>query len=275
MASMTSKILVWVLAFLITAASAVYQRMTGPTYPMRGEVSLAGKQIKFELPRSESCGTDALIEVDQGDPSVEGVVKYKRLRSHDDWTALAMTPGDGKLSASLPQQPAAGKIVYYVYLNAGGETASLSGEEPVTLRYKGAVPIFVLLPHVLLIFLAMLFSNRTTLEAVRPNGDPYGTVGWTLGLLLIGGMILGPVMQKYAFDALWTGVPFGHDLTDNKTLIAFIAWVWAWFRNRGERRSRAAIIIAGLVLFAVYMIPHSMLGSELDYTSLPEGSSGP
>ena len=137
------------------------------------------------------------------------------------------------------------------------------------------MPIFVLLPHVLLIFIAMLFSNRTTIEAIRPGGNPYGTVSWTLGLLLIGGMILGPVMQKYAFGAFWTGFPFGHDLTDNKTLIAFVFWVWAWIRNTGGRRSRTWIIVAGIVLFAIYMIPHSMLGSEIDFTEIPEGSATP
>ena len=38
----------------------------------------------------------------------------------------------------------------------------------------------------------------------------------TLGL---GGMILGPIVQKYAFGAYWTGIPFGHDLTDAKNLV--------------------------------------------------------
>jgi len=32
-------------------------------------------------------------------------------------------------------------------------------------------------------------------------------------------------VQHYAFGQLWTGVPFGWDLTDNKTLLAALAWV--------------------------------------------------
>jgi hypothetical protein len=40
-------------------------------------------------------------------------------------------------------------------------------------------------------------------------------------------MILGPVVQKFAFGEYWTGFPFGTDLTDNKTLIAFIGWIIA------------------------------------------------
>ena len=42
-------------------------------------------------------------------------------------------------------------------------------------------------------------------------------------------MILGPLTQYYAFGALWTGFPFGIDLTDNKTLIALIGWIIAAF----------------------------------------------
>ena len=66
--------------------------------------------------------------------SIEGSVKYKRYPSHDEWTTLSMVHESGKLTAFLPQQPSAGKMIYFVYLSAGGETVSLSGEEPVTIR---------------------------------------------------------------------------------------------------------------------------------------------
>ncbi|MBU1701114.1 MAG: hypothetical protein KJ970_19950 [Candidatus Eisenbacteria bacterium] len=272
---MLARILIWVLAFFITAASAVYQRVTGPTTPLRGETTVGNTDIKFKLLRTEVVGKDALVAIDVSDPSITGLVKYKRLRSHDDWITLQMIRREGRLTTTLPRQPSAGKMIYFVYLEKGDEPISLSGETPVTIRYKGAVPGVVLWPHVFLIFLAMLFANRTTIEAIRPKGNPSSTLGLTLGLLLIGGMIMGPIMQKYAFGAFWTGFPRGHDLTDNKMLIAVIVWIWAWFRNRGGQRNRAWIIFAGLVVFAIFMIPHSMLGSELDYTNLPEGAGTP
>ena len=37
----------------------------------------------------------------------------------------------------------------------------------------------------------------------------------TFGLIGVGGFLLGPAVQKMAFDAWWTGIPFGHDLTDH------------------------------------------------------------
>ena len=86
-------------------------------------------------------------------------------------------------------------------------------------------------------------------------------------LFFFGGMILGPIVQKYAFDAYWTGWPFGHDLTDNKTLIAFIAWIIAYLRLRKNRNNRGWAIAASVILLLVYLIPHSMFGSQLDYSS--------
>ncbi|MCK7537691.1 MAG: hypothetical protein MZV63_45435 [Marinilabiliales bacterium] len=60
------------------------------------------------------------------------------------------------------------------------------------------------------------------------------------------GMILGPVVQKYAFGDLWTGIPFGWDLTDNKTLIAVFAWILAVVMNR--KKDRPAYTIAAAIL---------------------------
>jgi hypothetical protein len=80
-------------------------------------------------------------------------------------------------------------------------------------------------------------------------------------------MLLGPAVQKYAFGAFWTGWPFGNDLTDNKTLVAVIGWLIAWLRVRKYPNRRGWAIAAALILLAVYLIPHSMFGSELDYST--------
>ncbi len=79
-------------------------------------------------------------------------------------------------------------------------------------------------------------------------------------------MILGPIVQKYAFDAYWTGWPFGQDLTDNKTLAAFVLWVAAYFQVKFNPKKRGWVIAAAVLLLAVYLIPHSMFGSEIDFT---------
>ncbi|MFZ0391231.1 MAG: hypothetical protein WAN36_12310, partial [Calditrichia bacterium] len=55
----------------------------------------------------------------------------------------------------------------------------------------------------------------------------------------------------------------------NKTLIAMLGWLFAWYKNRNGHRSRWAVVLAAVIMLAVYLIPHSVLGSELDYTQVP------
>jgi hypothetical protein len=128
------------------------------------------------------------------------------------------------------------------------------------------VPPFILAPHILCMFIAMLFSTLAGLMALVkfPLYKKYTIL--TLVLFTIGGMILGPIVQYDAFGDLWTGIPFGWDLTDNKTLIAFLFWGLAYFMNRNKDRPLYTAL-AALVLLLVYSIPHSMFGSELNYES--------
>ena len=268
--SVLIKILLWFIAFLITITSAIYQRLTGPSYPIKNEVILHDQTVSFELLRSFTVDEDAPVIITAPDTSISGYVQFRRYKSNDDWTKVSFKRNDDRLVAHLPEQPPAGKLMYFVYLEKGDEKISLTGENPVILRYKGKVPDVILFPHMLLMFIAMLLSNRTALEALDSRGKAYQYMLWTMGFFFIGGLILGPLVQKYAFGDLWTGFPFGIDLTDNKTLIAMLGWLWAWYKNRKGREGRGWIIFAAVLMLAIYLIPHSVLGSEIDYTKIPE-----
>jgi hypothetical protein len=74
------------------------------------------------------------------------------------------------------------------------------------------------------------------------------------------------LVQYYAFGDLWTGIPFGWDLTDNKTLIALIFWILAVVMNRKEEKPFYTIL-AAIVLLLIFSIPHSLFGSNLDYST--------
>ena len=136
------------------------------------------------------------------------------------------------------------------------------------IRFKGPVPSVVLYPHVIFMFVGMLLATRTGLEAVTGRPKAYGLTLWTTGLLIAGGLIFGPIVQKYAFGAFWTGWPFGTDLTDTKTAFALLFWLVPVVRGRRGRQAAVWIVIAALVTFAIYLIPHSVMGSELDYTTM-------
>lgn len=261
----TKSVLLWILSFVLMAGAAVYQRMTGPTYPSRGKVEIADQVIKYRLIRTWEGETDARIAIEVPDETMGGKYRFKRYKSHDRWSEKPMLREGEELVAYLPGQPAAGKVMYEIYLKENDSFVSLT-PEPLILRYKGAVPAMVLIPHIIIIFLAMMFSTRTGFEALIRGKNLVRYSFWTVILLAVGGMILGPIVQKYAFDAYWTGWPFGQDLTDNKTLAAFVLWVAAYFQVKFNPEKRGWVIAAAVLLLAVYLIPHSMFGSEIDYT---------
>jgi hypothetical protein len=256
----------WIIAILITISTAFYQRLTGPAYPLRGKVSLGDTEIKYRLERTHETKKDYELEIQAQADDITGYVIYKRHKTDDPWNEVPMVRKEGSLQAKLPHQPPAGKLEYKVMLSYQGEETSLSGELPVIIRFKGAVPGPVLVPHVILMFLAMLVSTRAGIEALDRKRNPRKYALWAAGLLFVGGMILGPLVQKFAFGELWTGFPFGYDLTDNKTLIAMLGWIVALIAGRKGQPARGWVLGASILLLVIFLIPHSLLGSELDYT---------
>ncbi|NLA49792.1 MAG: hypothetical protein GX876_10060 [Bacteroidales bacterium] len=277
------KFLIWLLAFIITILAAYYQRKTGPTHPRRIDATLNNRHYELRLVRSLGLDERPEIVLRINDTTIKASLYYKRFRTDDEYQIVPfiyktypvnsfvmnrifkMTEERG-FYADIPAQPPAGKLQYYIEITDNSGTHTVLKDQPVVIRFKGGVPAFVLLPHVLLMFIAMMFSTGAGLAALFriPEYKKYGLV--TLILLTAGGMILGPVVQKYAFGAFWTGIPFGWDLTDNKTLIAFLFWIAAVTANRKRKRPQLTLL-ASVILLLVYSIPHSMFGSELDYST--------
>jgi hypothetical protein len=279
---------VWGLAILITLAAVVYQRLIGPTRPVRGTATFDGIEIAYRLSRSHSGPADHLVRIPVQGAGFSGEVHYHRYRVDEPTAALTMERDGDDLIAALPHQPPGGKLVYQVFLTrtvhhggpGGGEareTTRIGLSGPVVIRFSGGVPSAILLSHAILMFLAMLGSNRAGLEALRRGDALRRLTLWTLVLLVLGGLILGPLVQWYAFGEFWTGFPNGHDLTDNKTLIAALAWLAAALLVRRRGVARAAVIVAAIVTLAIFSIPHSVMGTELDYSQLPDAppAAGP
>ncbi|MEM9558419.1 MAG: hypothetical protein AAGC60_29475 [Acidobacteriota bacterium] len=281
--------LLWVLAVLMMFSAVVYQRTTGPTYPKRGDLVTADGTLRYKLVRSEYTTTDAavILPLPAGAAGADATVFFKRYKTEDAWTPLPMAveaSDDGdQLVARLPAQPAAGKLEYYLEVDvdgAGGlamqRIPQASEDENIIIRFKDPVPTALLAAHVIFMFFSVLIGMRTGLGALfAPNG--MRRLAWiTFTGLTIGGMILGPFVQKYAFGEYWTGFPWGYDLTDNKMLIMWLAWLIACTSvglkpKRKEGVGRVVVVIAALVMTVVYLIPHSMRGSELDYSKVDQG----
>ena len=264
------KFALWSLAFIITLSAAVYQKYTGPTYPKRVNVTVNDKQYKLKLIRTLALDETSEVKLKISDPSIKAKIYFKRFRSNDEYQVAdfiyTAEPKKEGYSAVVPQQPAAGKLQYYVEISDSKDTKTYLKENPVVIRFKGGVPAYILIPHILCMFIAMLFSTLAGLMAAVkfPLYKKYAL--WTLILFVAGGFILGPIVQNYAFGELWTGIPFGWDLTDNKTLIALVFWVLAVIMNRKKERPFYTIL-AAIILLLVFSIPHSLFGSELNITT--------
>jgi len=253
----------WILAVLITFSAIIYQRKTGPTYDKKVKVTIDNQEYKFKLIRSHGGETDCKIELAIPDQNVGGVLAFKKYPTNDNWTYVELARQNDILSGVLPNLPPAGKYEYKITLKKGEQNFDLTEGESVMIRFKGDVPGWILIPHIFFMFFAMFLGNVAGIMAVFKFSRFrfYTTV--TVAALFVGGLILGPVVQLYAFGELWAGVPFAWDLTDNKTLVAFLFWVLAFFMNR-KKEQPVYVIVASIVMLIVYSIPHSMFGSQLD-----------
>ncbi len=257
-------ILSWLIAILITFGAAIYQRTTGPTYPKITKVEIKDTVYKLKLIRSFGGTNDADINLDIPNKSVNASLYYRKYPTKDEWKSTDFVRESNKLVAKLPNQPPAGKLEYYIDFEYDKKNLQIFNNNPIIIRFKGDVPSFALIPHIFFMFFAMLISTLAGFLVIfkHPKYRLYGNIAFFL--LVAGGMILGPVVQKYAFGEFWTGIPFGWDLTDNKTLIAFSAWIIAFFVNL-KKEKPVFVLVASIVLLLIYSIPHSMFGSELNH----------
>lgn len=287
-----ARVLRWAVALVLAGSATVYQRATGPTYPLKRSFTLAGTDYKYQFLRSHETTGAAPVEVvlPGKPPKVTGILWWRRYPTKDAFEPVAMRssikrvtkPGEPPqeetdLVAELPKQPAAGKVEYYVMLaTPEGEKRLPPGEQTVVLRYKDPVPNEILIPHVTAMILVIIIGMRAGLSALfePPTARRYAWAA--LILMTLGGMMLGPLVQKYAFGEYWTGFPWGGDWTDNKMLFMWLAWLVACVvlgaANRPVTRiGRATTVLAAVVMTAVYLIPHSMGGSQLDYSAVEKG----
>lgn len=272
--SKTKSFLFWFLAFLITVSSAIYQRITGPTYPLKGKINfqksvpLAENQIiEYQLERSHSSNSNYLIELKTNDSEIKGILYWRRYKFDNDYNHIEMT-GDKILRAELPKQPPAGKLEYFIKLSKNNHSIYLPDDRTVVIRFKGDVPSWILILHILAMFISILLATRAAFEYFSSQPRLKFYTLWTIIILFIGGFILGPLMQYYAFGEYWTGIPFGYDLTDNKTLIAMIGWLVAFYKLKKSPHPKRWVLFAAILMLIVYLIPHSVLGSELDYSKI-------
>ena len=245
--------------------------MSGPTYPVRYNVEVGGETLKGKFLRSGDIHEDLELAINTTNENVQADLVWQRFPIKDGWTRVAFIRDGGQLKAYLPKQGMAGKIEYRVEINNGSDKVVIPPEEAAVARFKGTVPNLVLVVHVICMILGMFFSNAAGFDALTGSHQLKILSRLSFGFLLVGGTILGPIVQKYAFDAYWTGWPLGTDWTDNKLAVGALVWLIAmiatWKSTPENKAGRWLTVLAMVVIFVVYGIPHSIHGSTLDYES--------
>lgn len=263
------------LALIFSLSTALYQRLTGPTHPKRIKIEAEGQNFIFRTLRSHETISEATIEVPAKLEKYKPTLVFRRYPTKEEWTKTPFRPFENnsdKWVAHLPVQPPAGKLEYQIQIDVNGQL-KLYPEEAVRLRYKDPVPLTILVPHIYSMFAALLFGAWAILESFlykrRKDKEPLAIPSAVLlctSFFLMGGFVLGPFVQKFAFGEYWTGFPFGDDFTDNKVLFSVIFWLIACAFNFKKAHPKSAVV-AAIVMFAMYLIPHSFGGSQFDYSA--------
>jgi hypothetical protein len=259
----TISVILWTLAFVFSILLAVYQRLSGPTHPLSRSEEVGGAHVAYTFLRSGTSHEPLPVTV-SGDGIVALRLHHRRypLLEGDKWSVAPMVTRDGSFQGAIPGQPAAGKVAYKVEIMTPDGAQWLNGGMPVVARFKDEVPAGLLVLHILCMFSGLILAFRTGMGALFNDDSWRRLSAWTLAVTAVGGLLLGPIVQKYAFGAFWTGFPLGRDLTDTKLLLIVILWLAAFLRRK---KSRSWAMLATVLMVVLYLVPHSLLGSELDY----------
>lgn len=255
---MKSSAFLWTVAVVMALVFSVWQRVSGPTYPLYGHATLAGTPFSYRLERTHAGPGDHVVVVTPGRPGAAGTLRWRDHADGAAWTILPMRPAQGTaLAGTLPHRGPGQKLDYTVEVLQDSASVSLPAHGFATIRFRNDVPWWILIPHIVCMMGALLMSTRAALEAIAGGPKLKEFTLRTLSALFLGGFPLGCAVSAYAFGQPWGGFPLGHDATDNKTLVAFIAWLIAAAFVLRTRSPRGVVIAAAVVMTLVYMIPHS------------------
>ena len=87
---MKSSIALWIIAFVVTLAIAIYQRVTGPTHPVKESTTLKGTEVNAKFDRNHSGDGDQPVIVEVSSNNLDGELYWKRFKTSDDWNIVKM-----------------------------------------------------------------------------------------------------------------------------------------------------------------------------------------
>lgn len=185
---------------------------------------------------------------------------------------------EGRYFGKIPPHKRGSLIRYYIEGRGGRDLVvqvPREGEPRFEFYFKGTPNRYVLIAHIVVVFLALFFFvlagyfaylglGRRKAGLHAPRLGLAGTV-----LFFIASVPLGMIVAHQTYGKPWTGFPVGNDFTDNKSLAILLYWIAASFFYRGSAlrrdpsfdilpaRTVTYVYLAGAVITIVlFLIPH-------------------
>jgi len=187
--------------------------------------------------------------------------------------------GEGKFFGAIPPHGRGEVVQYYIEARTASDIVTRvpakERGEGFLIKVKGKPNTYLLVTHVVIIFIALfffLFAGYLSVRALQhrrsllyiPRVAFLGTA-----IFFVASIPLGMVVAYQTYGVPWTGFPVGDDLTDNKSLVILIYWIVCAVLYRGSlwRKDPSHdflpmitlpyVHLAGAVLTAVlFALPH-------------------
>lgn len=219
----------WIIAIIITLGISYYLRISNQTKSIEGTILIDKNEIKFKLPRTYNIGLDTSVRLSIQDTAYKAYLLYRQHKTDSQFTRLSMQRQDTTLIAFLPNQNPGVKLEYFIELQHGNNKYTIPNNIKVVALFKDSIPMGVLLPHIIIAFFAVIYTNVTLLEALFKGTKVVIYSLITVVFILFGDLFLGPIVNNYAFGKYLTGVPFNFNIAENKYLYSFICWIITFF----------------------------------------------
>jgi len=275
------------LAFLFTILLLAFTRKTTAVRSVHEMVAEHGILIEHNtVPRQVGDEIPVISARVEGASEVRLVYKIGKDGEYQSVEMSAKPGEENVFAASIPHHPKSTKAWYFLEaatVREGGLVKVTLPERdsgqirPVRLKFRGEVPLYIIIPHIVSIFAAIFFATLTLFSAIElkrgkttlKKSVRLCTV--TLLFLFIGFFPFGWAMNYFAFGVLWEAFPFGRDVTDNKSQIMFVFWLFTLFMVKGtlwgkgetknlvSGRSYSTLVIVSFVAtLLILAIPHSL-----------------
>jgi hypothetical protein len=215
--------------------------------PWQRKVKIGHEPLK-DTTNTEGYSIKAVIDNDLAPELMNNGIKVYYSTNGASYKSIVMEPGEewNEYEAKIPGQNEGDRISYYIsVLDVDEHITQLPKYAPhdkftfTVLSSRGEASASILWTHVIFIVGAIIFVLGAAfyglmyLRTGRGINKAIQMAGITTGMVFIGGFPLGFALAYQVYGVPWTGVPFGWDITDNKTLVILLFFSISLFLVRG------------------------------------------